>query len=391
MRALAYILIATLLIANALALGVAPASIDMTYGNERTETVFIVNNEHKDMAVLVYASGELSQYIQLSQAIVKLSASEETKAVTVTIRDPKISTPGSHTADLTIIEIPPDQAGEGTVIATRKAVIAKISMLVPYPGKYAEGDLVVPKAAANMPIDFVVKLRNKGTQTIEKATARVEIYSPTNELLSTLQSDAKPVEPDQMRELVAKYQNGLPKGRYYAKAIVSYDGQELILEQSFQIGELVVDIRNIYAKEFKLGQIALFDIIVESLWNEPIPDVYADMEIKDGYGATLTSFKTAQTDLAPYEKEVLNAYWDTKGISAGQYQAKVTLHFLGNNIEKSITLNVREDGIDVDLMPTAKVVQEPTSKRDMYIVLLVIISIIVNIALFVIFARRKKE
>jgi len=204
-------------------------------------------------------------------------------------------------------------------------------------------------------------------------------------------SDQKEVNPKHMRELVARYENGLLLGKYYVKAVVTYDGKEIVIEDTFEVGNLLVELTGIYVKQFRLGEIAKFDILIESKWNEPIADVFADMEIKDK-GKSLTRFKTSEVDLDPYAKEVLNAYWDTADVSIGTYRAKVTLHFLGKNLEKEMTLNVREDAIDIDFMPTAMAIDTPEpSKRDSYIIILVALSIIVNITLFIIFARRKRD
>jgi hypothetical protein len=194
-----------------------------------------------------------------------------------------------------------------------------------------------------------------------------------------------------MREIVARYHTPLNEGKYYAKAVVEYDGREIVLEQAFELGNMLIDLKSIYVKDFRLGEIARFDLMIESKWNEQIPDVYADMQVKDAYGRQLTKFKTRETDLDPYTVEVLDAYWDTGEAVVGTYTAKVTLHFLGNNLEKTITLNVREDSIDIDFMPTAQVIgEEAPGTQTSFIIILIVVSMVINIALVLWLARRRK-
>ena len=378
------VLAALLFAAGAMGLGIAPGDVELKPGE--SSAFFIVNNENKDMDVILYAQGPLADRLMLSTNLVRLKSTDDTGQVTVTAAAEL--KPGRHLIELVAMEVPEAGAGE-TVIAARQAVISKVTILVPYPGKYAEAELVIPKKGEHEQLDFVVKVRNVGGEAIT-AQARIDVFSPTNDLLASLMTDQKEVSAGGMREIVARYQNGLPVGKYYARATVSYGGQEIVLEETFEVGSMVVSIQGIFVRQFRLGQIAKFDILVESSWNEPIAGIFADMEIRDRYGKQLTRFKTAEKNLPAMGKDVLEAYWDTGNAEAGTYSAKVTLHFLGNNVEKAITLQVREDGIDIDLMPTMRAVETAPSARDSYIVVLVALSILVNIALFIIFARRKR-
>jgi len=392
MKQTIYLMMAILLAASVLSLGIAPANLDIQHNADKWQDMFIVNNEHKDIDIVLYAQGENGDQLELSTAIIHLNPDDETVPFELRLAGHEITTPGRHEIQLVAMELPRETANTGTVIATRQAVISKINVVVPYPGTYAEGTLYIPKPSAGEPIDLVVKLTNLGQDIIKEANARIEIYSPTNELLANIQSNSKTLKPKEMRELVARYNNGLSKGRYYAKAIVNYDGKEFIIEDSFEIGNLLLELDNIYVKEFRLGEIAKFDIIVESKWNEPIPDVFADMEIRDKYGKVEAMYKTTEVDVPAYSKEFLEAFWDTREALPGRYTAKVTLHFLGNNVDKTLSLNVRDDAIDIDFMPTAHAIEyEPEDDSNMMIVVLVTVSIIMNIAIFTILARRKRE
>jgi hypothetical protein len=387
-----YLTLAIILIAGASAIGIAPGSVDVDSSKSRQETFYIINNEAKDMNVVIYAQGENSEYLTLSNSIINIKANEQTKAFTVTIDAPNLQKPGKHEIQLIAMEMP-DETNSQNTIATRQAVLSKINIVVPYPGKFIEAELVTPDKNSEEFV-FGVKVKNLGNEIINEATARIEIYSPTNDLVASIQTDKKSIKSQEMREIVARYDNKLNIGKYYAKAIVNYDGKELVLEKTFEIGNLMIDIDNIYVSSFKLGDIAKFDIVLESKWNELITDLFADVEIKDKYGNVQTKFKTREIDIKPYSKEFLDAYWDTKDVTIGKYQAKISLHFLGNNIDRTISLDVKEDSIDIDMMPTAMAINPASSEpseRDSMIIIIVIVSMLVNVGLFIIFARRKKS
>lgn len=384
MRKALYLLMMVICAAGALSLGIAPGTIEVSA--DRTEKIYIINNERKDIDVLVYAQGEGAENIVLSDALVRLSSARETEEITARLTLPEA--PGRHEVQLVAIEVPEVKSGK-TVVAARQAVASRIIMNTPVPGTYAQALLSAGDAGAGEPVHFAVKIRNLGTQGIKSARGRIDIFGPTNEIIATLATDEKGIAPGEMRELVATYQNGLAQGRYFARALVTYDGKEAGAETVFDIGGVLVSIQGVYVDKFRLGEIARFTIVVESKWNDVIPDVFADLVVRDFRGGQLTRFMTAEADLAPGQKEVLEAYWDTDGLSSGVYSATVTAHFLGNSLVKDMALDVKDDAIDIDFSPTGLVLaQEDKSSRTLtFIAMLVIASIIVSIVLM----RRKRD
>lgn len=380
-----YLLLLLLTAAQAMAIGIAPGEIDANFGS--IKKVLIINNQHKDMQVAVYAEGELAEYIEISEAMIDFKSDEDMKEILVTINNIEGAKPGKIKADLIAIELP---SGKGSGIAARQAVISSIVVNVPYPGKYAEAELKLPQATADEALGFAVEVKNLGGQDILSAKARVDIYSPTNELLASLQTTELEVKTGESRELVARYSSGLPRGKYYVKAELVYDGNKVPMEGILEIGSMLIELKSIYAKDFRLGEIAKFDLLIESKWNEELPHVYADLTIRDQYGNTETTFKTSEISLSPMSVGLLNAYWDTQEVAPGDYQATVMLHFLGDNVQKTMSFRVREDAIDIDLMPTAKAVDgDLPTRRDSLIIMLIVISVLINAAVVVYFMRKK--
>ena len=68
---------------NVHALGLAPSKEVITYDNEEhTINLRIINNDHKDMNVKIYAQGNLSEYVSVSEDNVHVASSESEKIVT---------------------------------------------------------------------------------------------------------------------------------------------------------------------------------------------------------------------------------------------------------------------------------------------------------------------
>ena len=389
-----YVVITILLLQTTLGIGIVPGSLDVDYGQDRAETYYVYNNEKKDMDVILAAQGELAEYIEFSSTNLHLSKDEETKAFQVIIKNPERLAPGTHETLIIAMETTTEDKAAGTTLSTRQAVISKLNINVPYEDKFAHAELLITPAKYGEPINFVVTIKNKGTKLIEKANARIEIYGPTNELLTSLLSDSKSIKAGELRELVARYDdNLLNEGRYLAKTFINYDGNEIVLEKTFSVGDLMISLENIIVKEFKLGDVAKFEIVLKSQWNEKIPDIFADMIIKNENGRTMTKFTTASIDMEPEEKGTLISYWDTKDTPKGRYDTKVILHFLGRNVEKNVVLDVNQDSIGIGFSPTGQVIGLETVKtsKDALIILVVVGSLILNLVILFIFLRRKKS
>jgi hypothetical protein len=377
-----YLLLAVLLAAQAMALGIAPGELDTSFG--ATKRILIINNDGRDMDVVIYAEGDLENEIEISEPMLTLLAGEKTREITITVNKPEDLKPGKLKTDLIVMEVP---KGTDSGISARQAVKSHINVVVPYPGKYAEARLKLPEAAADEEVGLAVEIRNLGGKGIESAHARIDIFTPTNDLVASLQTNELAVEAGEMRELVAYYTNGLPAGKYYIIAELDYDGSRMELKDELVVGKARVELKNLIVKGFRLGDIAKFDIEIESLWNEEIDDVYADLEIRDGQGGVETTFKTAEQDLPPLSSGALNAYWDTSKVVPGPYRATVTLHFLGNNVQRTMALEVSDDAIDVGM--TAKAIEADTPiRKDSFIIIVALVTV-VNTALIIYFLRKR--
>ena len=380
---------------SALALGITPAKkfLDFEPNLKTTISFNIVNNEHKDLKLLIRPRGEFSEYVTLKESIVLINPDEDSKDFSFGITLPeKIEKPGSHKLEIVITEFSPELEAEDTTIITASAsVVYSLIVRVPYPGKYAEAKLQVTPASINETVRFVTLIFNLGAEDIKSAKANIEVTA-LNKSIAELETNEIALKSKRDGKLEANWIANVNPGVYNAQAIIYYDGKEIRLEKAFEVGNLIVEIKKVEVLDFHLGDVARFDIYLENKWNQPLHDVYAEMTIsKDD--KEYTKFKTATADLQPLLTERIRAYWDTKGVDIGTYDLRIVVHYAGKVTEKLIKAEVSLDAIRTDLSPTGQVIIGKKSKktRDTILTLLIIVLISANIGWFIYFRKTRKK
>lgn len=391
------LMIAMILIAsNVMGIGISPGSkvINFEPSQEQDISFKVLNNEKKEMRVLLNTEGELAQYITLSNILIDFKATEESKEFTYKIKLPsQIEKPGTHSAEIIALELPTTAEQPGTYIKARIGVVSRLDVQVPYPGQYAEAKLSISKAQVGESTTFIVKVFNYGTEYIKSAQASIDILGPTNELITTLQTNGLAVKAKDIREVTTTYQFQNP-GRYHAIARLRYDGKITRDEKTFSIGNVAIELVNVEVKNFRLEGIAKFDLLLENKWNDIINNVYAEIRIRDKVGNELGNFKSVSTNIPALAQETVVAYWDTENVKSDQYDATITINYEdGKKTEKQFKADVSIDSIRLSAIDgTGQIISsEGEIFSSSIIALLIGVLIIINIAWFIYFKRRLKK
>jgi hypothetical protein len=353
----------------------------------------IVNNEHKNMNVMLGAAGELAEYIKLEKNYIEFKVNEESKAVKYTIDLPeRIDTPGLHEARIAATDIP-NELGKGEVnVGAAIVVTSQLLVKVPYPYKYAE--ILLTSTPEGKTTNFFLEVSNLGQNDLVDISGTIEIFGPTNEKIAVIKTDSRTIKAMSKGELVAKWTSESNSGKYKAVATLTYDeGKIATVEHVFSVGTLAVDIVDINVKNFRLGEIAKFDMTIENKWNEEVKDVFANLKIEDSKGNLIADTKTASVDLKPLAREVVNAYWDTAGIKEGTYSGKLILNFANQQVERQLKTEINLNSIKVEIIGagiTAKATAAEGGKQNLAFILIIVL-IIINVAWFIYFKRRTKK
>ncbi|MDD5332017.1 MAG: hypothetical protein PHE43_04350 [Candidatus Nanoarchaeia archaeon] len=375
------------------AIGITPGKVSVDFEANKKETFNfkVLNNEKKDMQVVLYVEkSDLSSMITMYNSLVELSSSEESKDFKFDLTLPEnIEEPGTHQLKIIALEIPSTSQGESFVGATA-AVALVVEIKVPYPGKYAKISLDVSDAQAGDYVNFVVPISNFGTEKINQAKATIDILGPTNEKITTITTNEISIESKDKKEVTAQWKADANPGAYHAVATLTYDGNYARAEKTFYIGNLLIEIIDIESKNFQLGQVAKFTVTAESKWNDRINDVNAQVIITDEEGTEAGNFKSANVNFEPLSKQELLAYWDTEFVKEGTYDAKIILNYQSKTTEKNMKAYITLGSIRFSNMATGQAVSSKGLGTNTILTVLVIILIIINVSWFIYIKRRNK-
>ncbi|MDP2925379.1 MAG: hypothetical protein Q8N99_03340 [Nanoarchaeota archaeon] len=388
---LIFALLTILTIPNVRSLGITPGWTTINYqkGLEQEVDFSVLNNEHKNIQVLLFTQGELNESITLFNSTVEFLPSEEAKSFKYRVNVPNEieNIPGVHVAEVVAMEIPKPGAGGGFV------GISQVLVVVPYPGKYLEAELNILDAEAGGNVTFIIPAINRGKVGIGDARASIGIYTALNEKVGSVESDSSQVKSGERSELSAKWLANVNQGNYLAKVTLFYDGETRAFEKQFAIGSQALSIESIMVNNFKLGDIAKLEILVENKWSQELISVFANLLIYNTDNQAMADIKSANENIPALSKKQLIAYWDTVGVSEGEYNGKLMVKYGQKSTDKNLVLKVSEDSIDVSGVGFA--IRPKSSGKGIslttILLALVVVLLIVNLAWFIFFKRMMKK
>lgn len=392
--AFAAFLLVLLFSGMAYAIGVTPGrkTLDFEPGLQDKVEVTILNNDKKDMNALIYVEGELNDSVILHDTLINFKSSDLSKSFIYDIKLPQIiREPGQHEARIVIREVPINAAGEGSVVGATSAVVSQLYVLVPYPGKYAKADLRISQNNKDKIITFLVVVNNLGTQNIASAKGVIDILSPTNQKIASINTNQKQIPSKTREELISSWDTSdINPGTYLAKLSLLYDEEVASAQTTFNVGDLFLDILDISVSDFRLGGIAKFNILVENKWSGDVKGAYSEMIITDEKGDEITKFKSATKDISGLEKSQLISFWDTAGVKEGTYSGRLTVYYQDKTTEKQLKALVSLNEIKTQFVgATAQAVSVKGVSTNQGILMFVIIILIgVNVFWFVYFKRK---
>lgn len=377
------------------AIGVTPGrtTLDFQPNLQKTIEIIVLNNEHKDMKIAFGVLGDLADYVSLNAKSLEFKPDEDSKSIDYTLSLPASLQPGIQEAKIIITEVPKDISENEVTVGAAIVIISQLHVKVPYPYKYAEIRLKA-KNNADGKVNIYVEVDNLGRHDLVDKQAIIEIFGPTNEKIAVLKTDTKTIPAGKKDELVASWQDSVNAGQYKAVASLAYDdGKITNAEGIFSVGSLSIDIVDISVKNFRLGDIAKFEIVAENYWNQETKNVFAQLQIFDKENQNIADVKTASLDILPLSRQILTAYWDSAGIKEGEYSGKIILNFAGQQVERQIKTEIKLNGIKVEIAGGALTARASAVKdgRQNLMLILIVVLIAINIAWLAYFKRKKNK
>ena len=316
----------------ALALGIRPTKTEIDYQPMYAGSFKVVNNDHQELHVFIYAEGELGEYIHLSQTELELGPEEEFRSVDFALKLTDELPPGTRIGKIIVEEKLSGIRLAGSYVTANLKVAHKIAVNVPTPDKYVEAKLDVKEQDKG--VDIVTTVKNIGKQDIREVQLTVDIYSGTQKISTDDDIPAaalKLFEERDFKTYVEKEQLG--QGQYTVRTSLSYDQNTLELAKTFTVGEPIINIVN-YERFFAQNRINEFPLELKSEWNNIIKDVHLELSF---FKRDEEVFKTKAPsfDVEPYEEKKIISYFDARGLELGPYDLTVTIiHGSHSTIEK---------------------------------------------------------
>jgi len=372
--------------------GITPAQrvLDYEPDKEYEFSFSIINSESKKVQLNIIPQGELNGSIILSKNSVSFTPDTSEEVIYYKFKTPFNLQPGRHQGDILIVEASSDSASGTTNIGAVVGIITKVVVDVAYPGKYIESVLNINKEK-NGDINFVIPVVSKGDLDITKVTGQIDIFNPLNEKVISILTNEVAVESLGRKELSARLDlSTISAGNYKAVAKVIYDGSSLILEKEFFVGGGGLAIKNINvdAENFRLGGIAKFEFLIENKLNLAVENIYVLMQVLNN-NEILSEFKSATYNIDPLDSESLIAFWDTKDIKEGTYDAKVFIYSEQEPIQAQLGLAVSENKIVV--VGTGYVIKSGDEQGSSLVTILIIVIgllVLINLSWFLVFRRK---
>jgi hypothetical protein len=337
-RGLAAIIFLILLIhlVNALTLSPTKQEIDFVPNLEK-EMKFYVSSNLKNRIIDNYILNDDKHLANLKINVSKVSKEGNYWVFVVMLSLPDKLEPGPHKFYVGAGESSPDEL----MVTTAIKLQAPIVIYAPYPNEYLEVNLKPNNAKINERVPFEIGIINRGIYPVNahgkieiKVKGRIiEIIEINNTLL---------INPQETKTLKAIWKpNNMPAGKYSANAAVEYGntgytnkGED---EQEFRLGDLIVNAINNTDIGYTDSR-NRFDIDVESMWNEEIDNVFADVVISSQPKSI--EFRIPSYSLKGFQKKTITGYYESFGILPGEYSAFITLRYANKNstIKSSIKL-----------------------------------------------------
>ncbi len=344
--------------------------------NENYEA-FVVNNVGLDIKVKLDAYGDLAEYVTFPEEYLDIPAGGK-KFFTFNLKLPETIRPGTNRLMIGATDVTPPPPGSGGIRAVTAAYKAFV-ITSPYPGKYLDIGFSASDAAETKPVTFSINLLSRGTEAISRIYGTIEVFNEQGSIGAVEIEEINDIGPGESRTIYSTWDSkGYKSGDYMAKATINYDNNQSILEAQFKIGTLFLEITN-YTKEAYQGEINKIGIEIKSLWNTEIKDVYGEMEIAS------QTINTMKTDLSPWGKTTLIAYWDASDVAVGDYIAQIRIYYEGKSMDElaKITVLPRREG--------EKKAELPFKAPSVAVLLVIIIILLVVGNIFIVIFLMKKR
>ncbi len=263
-----------------------------------------------DKEVNVSLGGDLIQYIRIAEVV--------DNQFDLIIEVPEmLPEPGTYSFSLQAIEINDEKSsGVGSLLSVSLRFVVE----VPPHGKAISISFDIPDLNEHKPVPISINVESKGLEDITLVGGQARIYDLENNSVASVNLKEKPLPRLSSISISSSLPaDQLSPGKYWAEAIVNYDGEEKMAQDHFKIGNLDLLLIN-YSSQLE-QEFGDFWAIVENNWGNPIKTVYATISIN---GTELLTTPTVY--LGPWQRDQLKGILRTD-FAPGRYNGTIQLFY----------------------------------------------------------------
>ncbi|GEM_PF-2758620 len=383
------------------ALGMAPGKtiLDFTPNKAITKEILLVNDEQTPLTLALEATGELADYITLSQTRVTLNAGASvTIPYTVTLPQ---QFPHSGNFEGMIIAHQASAAlpGEkdtiniGAVVGVGSTVQVKVS----YQGKALLASLTILPTAPYKPVEFLAQAQNAGDEELDTVYITALIYNLQQQQLAEISSEQQTLQMRQRANFVATWDAQVSYGEYHAVITFFYDGQRQQVPVDFVIGHFPLELLDLRVEDFIADEQALFVTTLANTLDEAVP-IISKITLERDQQPALSLPEQAAT-LQPRGTVDLKHLWQLSQIPYGTYQGTLTLTFGDSIARRPFLVELSSTGISASLLPFnsltgATVTLQPDSNEispSSPWLMWVILLLLAHLLFFVFYLRKRQQ
>jgi len=381
------------------ALAMGPARVEYIFkpGMQGEFTLKVTENAGEQTSIVMYAEGELAEYItDISPSNFTLKA-HETRDVIYKFKLPESLPKYGRNETLVIAKTASLQRQRFGQFTATVAIGHQWWVHVPYPYKYAEATVRTENVPLSVILDkqpmfFDVRITNLGSEDLQTALT-FEIKSPEGKTLKKFapRNNPLPLRESKIEEFdwIPEDPSSIRPGIYSTVAKVEFGGDKpTIAGGDFKIGTVAVVPQSIEHENIYSDEIGKIQVRLESLWGNQIQGIYSDAYLlEEGSTNTAALKKTSASNtinMDSWSTGEVEMFLDARGIPAKTYDLNVVSYFGTAHASKIFKLEIK---------PKRENPTEPKPERDnSQLYLLGVIGLLFAIILalaFVAFRKRK--
>jgi hypothetical protein len=230
-------------------------------------------------------------------------------------------------------------------------------------------------------------------QDIEiSANAVVEILDLDDNLLEKIETEHYLLSSNEKKEIRVFWNNTNPAGDYKVRVSLFLGEESFNFAKFFKIEKKIVDIENIFVNDFKLGEIANFNIMIKNYLHSEIENSAVELLILEKDGSIAYRLESENKTIDQMSTELYEIKWDTRNIKEGEYNVKILFNYWETSLEKDLVFRLNENSLE--LIGVGYSVSSSTKEKDytsFIVIIFVILLVAVNLFWFLFFRKLKKS